>query len=468
MSYIHTIIEKCLIATFVLCFSFFCVYVPGGWNKVEQAEAGAMIGSTFPQQLVDNFLHAGTNVASSVSAGADTISANLSGLSFIRDNVLNGIAWALAKAIVAQMTSSIVNWVNSGFKGSPAFITDINSFLLDIADKEFGRYLEDLGGPFSFICAPFKLDVRLALSVTYNQARSYGQTPSTCSLTGALANIEKFIDGTQTFVDAGGWENWFSMTTQPEAYTPLGNILAAQAELSARITNAKGEEVKILGFGNGFLSSKVCEKIEGREKCTVSTPGKVIQEALTFQTSTGARSLIQADQINEVISATFGQIAKQAITGAAGLLGLSPGTGYTRSGVPYTQQLAEAAVGIDPDQLMDMITDSLLIDTDYQNLAQTYAPRLRAFAADNTRDAVRRADAQEAADEIPGLLAEITGNIIAFNDLITDLDELSKATSPEEEQAIVQDVYSTYIDLPYLHSEVEVDGKKSYWDSMLR
>ena len=48
-----------------------------------------------------------------------------------KELTLDGIAWSLVKNVAQQMTSSIINWINSGFQGSPAFLTNLDRFLLD-------------------------------------------------------------------------------------------------------------------------------------------------------------------------------------------------------------------------------------------------------------------------------------------------------------------------------------------------
>lgn len=470
MKIVHKILESSVIATFALCFAFVSVYVPHDFNKVDLAHAGAMTGnSTWMQQLVDTVIHISSNAGTTISASADSTSAAMEAASFSLDNVVDGIAWALAKNVLSEMTSSIVNWVNSGFKGSPAFITDMKGFLTDVADKQAGQYLQDLGGAFSFICSPFKLDVRLALAISLDQQRNHGTTPGTCTLSGALANIDRFIDGSDAFVSGGGWNNWFDITTQPSQYTPYGNLVTAQAEVSARIVNARGEELKLLEFGEGFLSSKICEDVSGaggtRESCVISTPGKVINEALTFQTSAGPRSLIEADEINEIISAVFAQLTQKAITGAKGLLGLSGGTGYSYSGTPFTTQVAAAGPTSDPAQFRLAIDDALALENDYLSLTIYYEPRLLAYASNTSNPAAQRLDVAELAAEIPALQVQINNNITDLTILKGDFDTMMlTGVNP----ALLQDMTTYFYNHKTLHSEVMVDGSETTWKTYLK
>lgn len=468
MNLLHKIFEKSLIISFAICFSFVSLYTPNMFHKPQVAEAAAVAGALEPTQILNNIELLAINAFDSITAAATPVTAAMTSNNWLKDVGLDGIAWSLAKSILSSMTSSIVKWVNSGFKGSPAFVQDISKHLVEVADKAFGEYLSELDGPYSFVCAPFKLDVRLALAVEYDQKRGKtGQSTASCSLTGVLANLEKFIDGTEDFTSAGGWDAWFKVTSNPTTYTPYGNLLSAQADASARLVNAKGEEVKLLEFGDGFLSSKICEVVHGpatsREDCFVSTPGKVINETLTASLKTGPDSLIAADEINEIISAVFSQLTQKAITGAAGLLGLSGGTGYTYSGIPFTEQITNSGFTSNPDKLLEYMNDSRNTELNYQVLAAFYEPLLRAYAADPSNRADRRDSALDAANTIPSLMITIANNIADLDALILRFTAMSPVV-PETMQEISND----YFALSNLHNQVTVDSQESIWKNLIK
>jgi hypothetical protein len=485
MTTLNKIIEKCLILTLVCCFGLVSVYIPHNLNDIEEVEAGgpATGGASEPTQILNMGQLLGVNAATTVSASADGVTAAMVSSSFVLDNVLDGIAWSLAKSVLSQMTSSMVNWVNSGFEGSPAFITDFKGFVTEIADKQFGQYLEELGGAFSFICAPFKLDVRLALAVTYDYQRVNGQAPGkskSCTLSGAIENVDKFIEGTEKFVETGGWNSFFAITQNPSASTPLGGVLSAQAEMSARIVNARGEELRLLDYGSGFLSSKVCEAVGGstasstRKNCTITTPGKVINEALTFQTSTGPQSLISADEINELVSALFAQITQQAITGAAGLLGLSGGSGYVYSGTAYTTELGSDPSSLNPTVLKKLIEDSIALEEEYETIILTYRPLFEAFALDVVNNnEQQRAQASDILVEMGETLVEIDENLSdplyptpsSLYDLLNRFNAMMLVgVNPKTMQQITNE-YSNNL---RLHPAPEIDGKEIAWSAFLR
>lgn len=462
----HKILERTLLFTFLLCFAFVSTYIPQPIIEVPEVEAGGMTGgATWPQQLIDNVIHVSTNAAATASAASDAITSAATNSLWYKENILDGIAWAFAKQMVSQMTTSIVNWINTGFRGSPNFVQDLEGFLMNVADQTIGAYIQELGGPLSFICSPFQLDIRIALTSSYIQAREGLAVASTCSLTGALANIENFMAGN---FDDGGWEAWFQITAKPETYTPYGNLLAAESQASVRILNAQGQETKLLDFGSGFLSSQICEMVSGpgttQENCFISTPGKVVEEALTFQLSTGPRALITADEFNEIIGALFSQLTQQAITGAAGLLGLSGGTGYTYPGFTGGSYANQASTGtVDATRLRSLITGAIATENRYRSAVMNYQPQLTAFANNPLNHVGRRELAQNALNRMPALLTAINTNLTELNTLLGQYNALGPNPSAQQMQPIL----SGYTSLR-LHSSQTVDAEIANWQTLTR
>lgn len=406
--------QRLVVSIFVLCFMFAAIYVPQPWNETKKTEAYNAQEHTQLANLAALGKIVTATAATAVSTGV-TADATV-GLT-VKETILDAIAWAVAKRIVSQMTASIVNWINSGFKGSPAFVTDLKGFMLGVADIAFGDVMLELGGPFSFICSPFKLDIRLALAISYQQARN--GYPA-CTLTGALANLKNFASG--DFI-SGGWDAWFSVTSNPAQYTPYGSILTAQGALNVRISQTQGREDKYLSFGNGFLSTKDCKKVSGAEQCTVVTPGKVVQDALTFQLSTGPRSLIAADEIDEILGALFAQLAQQAITGTKGLLGMSANTGYTNPGYSGGSYLGAMQTegantsGMSSARFNELINTTLATENRYLDATHIYEPLLSDYVI-NGADPEKQLGANAELKLIPALTTDIETNLTKLESIL--------------------------------------------------
>jgi len=375
MDTFFTFFRKIVTAVVFTIFAFAMVYIPQPFNQVQPVEAAA----TEVTQIGN------LGALGGVLAG--------SAKTLIKEITLDGIAWAVAQSIVSSMVRSTVNWINSGFKGSPAFISDLDGFLLDAADRGFGEFIASINELGSFICEPFRIQVSIALEIDYQATR--GGALRECRLTDIVGNLENFLSGD---FNTGGWNNFVNVVSRPQMYTPYGSVLTARNAGSVRLVNARGQVLEELNWGDGFLSSKVCEAIEGtedaegeaKERCVISTPGKFIQEALTFNTDSGRQSLIQADEINELVGSLIGGLANQAITGTAGLLGLSPNTGFTAPGYSGGSFLgsvdAEGVRGIGSGPGSEAVSEALAVQREYRALADSYIPRFEVFIASSSAE----------------------------------------------------------------------------------
>lgn len=312
----------------------------------------------------------------------------------LKEFVLDGLAKSVANAVATQMKNNIVTWINSGFEGNPAFITDLEGFLLDIGDTVAADFIQTLDSETqSLICSPWRTDIKYSLTISYYSSTS-GRPTDRCSLDEIFANAErldKFLDG--SFSD-GGWTGWFKLTTKPHN-NPYGSYLQVQDELNAKILGKTVREKDSLGWSSGFLSKKVCDDEvftyvrdsglsagdydvveEGADAgCIVVTPGQSINSSLSDVLGSDLRDLELADEFNEIVSALVTQLAKEVITGPNGLLGTSrPQAGSRESfldrvGATQQQQSQTAttataeqrlqqAIG-NENQFKDIQTDSL-------------------------------------------------------------------------------------------------------------
>ena len=482
MKLFSLIVERVLIFTFVLCFTFALVYVP----QPPKAEAACATCSTWVMQAVQVVEEAATTIYSGMSSFSSSVTSAMQSNQWLKDNGLDGVAWALAKSIMSRMTTSVVNWINSGFQGSPSFISDFEGFLRDAADSVAGEFIASLDDNLSFLCSPFKLDVRVALSISYNQARG-GQPAPSCSLSSMINNVTNFVNQSAQFVQPGGWDTWFSITANPGQYTSLGSFMTAESSMRARLVNAEGKELKLLDFGNGFLSNKQCEQVNSgpsqTTRCKITTPGNVISEGLNKQLGAGQDALIEADEINEIITALFGQLAQQAITGANGLLGLSGGTGYTPANAPpYVNMMDDADPGSNPQKLMNELTEAVQSEDEYLGVltigapnSNTYYQKLLAYSLDLTMAQAKRTMASEAATEIANATTQrnqAAANRVVLNDLITELTTASSSPTMTraEKSDVIRAISDRYLEMrrTVLHTKQFVDGERLRFETILK
>jgi hypothetical protein len=343
---------------------FLCVFVFTPFTHhltVQRAEADLPVID--PTNVVQN---TATAISTGSSAASNITTAVQSSALVVKEYSLDVIGWALVNMLLGQMIQSVTQWVNSGFEGSPAFVTDLKGFLLNIADKVAGDYIFN-SEALSFLCSPFELDIKLALQLQYQTSRANDGvgTPSACTLTGAMENVENFFNG--DFLD-GGWDRWYEVTMNP-SNNPMGALIGAKIGLDISLENEKERSVKELDFGNGFLSFKNADG-------TITTPGNVIQTQLNNSLGLPGDRLAVADELNELIGALLGQLMGSLFS-SGGLRGLTDSS-YSANG---TQSYFEAAAAAEDASgggavVNTAMQDTLDLETKYRALEQSVVDRI--------------------------------------------------------------------------------------------
>ncbi len=211
----------------------------------------------------------------------------------------------LEARVLRLLTQAIVNWIDNGFKGNPAFITNTGQFLEDTADATIGDLLMSSTTGLAFLCDPFKIQVKLSLGLQYRPF----QDQIKCSLTGVLKNIKgamnDFTNG--DFIAGGGWDSWVQISTVPQN-NQMGAMILAQNEMDARITGSKNVALTEASWGNGFLSYK-------DDKGVIQTPGSVISNKIDWADTSDIRKTELANDINEIINALVNQVVTKMKNG---------------------------------------------------------------------------------------------------------------------------------------------------------
>ncbi len=287
-----------------------------------------------------------------------------------KTSCMDGIGWMLAKIAVAYITQSVVQWINSGFNGSPTFITDPKGFILKVADEQFANIMTTLfpstSGLADLVCSPFSLDIKLKLALKFNFNYKRLNIPSGCSLTDISNNIggavggaqqsitEQYNDFTSGNFSNGGWDRWYEIT-QNSDNNKYGAELNTDIAVTAAIEDAQGQEVDLLNSNNWFKSLTKGEgNITGAIN-SIITPGKQIQGMLSNSIQDPTDELKLADSIDEIVGALIQQLIGQAI-GDGGIAGLSQtdtSEGQTSS---YADQILEERNAMEEENTNDQNT----------------------------------------------------------------------------------------------------------------
>ena len=242
----------------------------------------------------------------------------------LKEYGLDTVAYIAATITLKKITQKTVNWINSGFKGNPGYLSNPKQFFLDVGDGVASDFLSQAG--LNQLCTPFRAQVRLALVKNYitDSDQNY-----TCTLDILRNNYNAFTsDFTQ-----GGWDGWLKTTQNPQN-KQYGYKLTAKNRLTLEVTGEQELFEKELDKSGGFLNLKRCPRgqewvdpVSQVRRCLVEevtvTPGTVINEQLTKTLGNSFERLGAADEINEVVTALVTQLVEQIAGKASGLFGAS-------------------------------------------------------------------------------------------------------------------------------------------------
>jgi len=298
----------------------------------------------------DTVIEVGPSLVPNIVTGAATAASELYDLALKnKELILDGIAYQVARVAVQQMVSSTIEWINNGFQGNPAYITDFGGYMESVGDAVVGEYI--YGSKLNFLCSPFSLDIKSALMIQYYRGKIYQPR---CTLSEVTNNIEGAVDDLSNEWD---WDVWNSMT-QTSTNNPFGQFIDASVNMSNDINNRSNQELTKIGWGDGFLSWEECTEESfnfensgngedvsysgpatesgSMTRCEIKTPGSVLAGITNDTITIGGKALIQADEINEIVGALLSQLVQQ-IAGPNGLFGSSRGSGGQAS---YTNNLS--------------------------------------------------------------------------------------------------------------------------------
>ncbi len=285
----------------------------------------------------------GTQVILGVQLGTSNA---IAGSQAVKSTFLDCITRTIAKAALQQITASVVNWINSGFNGSPSFVTNYKQFFQNVADQAAGEYIK--GSALSFLCSPFQLQIRIAIAQSYANRNA----AASCSLSKVVGNINSFMGGN---FSQGGWPGLIQFTTVP-TNNPYGAFAYAQAGLQTAQSNANqnaNRNMTATGFLN-FQQAYDCKTAaapsnDGNGQATqydckykTVTPGSVIESSLSKTLNVSQDTLVQAGvsgSFDAIINALISQLTTRALY--SGLTNLSGNSGYQTNYLTPAQQQAQ-------------------------------------------------------------------------------------------------------------------------------
>lgn len=371
---------------------------------------------------------------------------------------LDCVARTIGKAIVNQITAGVVNWINGGFNGQPAFVQNFQQFLGNVADQAAGAYIQ--GSSLAFLCSPFSLQIKIAIAQSYANRGA-----QSCTLSKVIGNVNNFMNGD---FSQGGWAGLLSFTTTP-TNNPYGAYAYAQVGLagaqSQALTNAN-KNISPGGFisfqqvncpggvsfnnvtGGLFPSPTQSAAQMATPGCTIktTTPGTVIQNALDNTQNSSQNMLAEAGvsgSFDAIISALITQLVTKTLYG--GLSNLSGTAGYASDFLTPDQQQAETSGNALLTTLGNLVTiaenygsteqgsisDIQNVQQQLENLSNCWETASTSPALSSTQTAQASQNAAATQNAIAALQTQVdnyNNNITNANNAIALLQELQTQT----------------------------------------
>ncbi len=246
----------------------------------------------------------------------------------------DSMGYCIVNTMIIYIADSTIQWINTGFEGNPAFLNNPNQFFEDLANQEKVAFLQGLAyGVNSSVCGVFKNSVVSAILSRYgkNQQNMYGQqgyqnggynggygdgygqngAMNACPFDQAPGKLNAFMTG--GFNQGGGWDTWFQVTQNPMS-NPYDTYFAANDRINQQVQAVQLSQNRELNWNNGYLSFRKCENGEkDKSKCSITTPGTVIQNQLNSTLNLGKNRLVLAEKFDQVVTAVVDQLITVAI-----------------------------------------------------------------------------------------------------------------------------------------------------------
>ncbi|MFA6463756.1 MAG: hypothetical protein WCV55_01995 [Candidatus Paceibacterota bacterium] len=231
---------------------------------------------------------------------------------------LDAIGFCIANEMIQYIADSTIQWIKTGFKGSPVFISNTGDFFKGIQDQELGNFVNGVAkGTLGIdMCQPFRVAILTDVLDTYSNTNSGGSL--NCSLNTIKNNYKQFTNGDW---NSGGFNGWFEIIQQPNNI--YGATLAAQDEAYRRIQVKQNTATIDLGWSRGYHDFTYCQDKGSLDKKTnkcangkdpvKGTPGQYIENQINARGAAGMNRLNVAVAFDQVVSTLVNELVKIAV-----------------------------------------------------------------------------------------------------------------------------------------------------------
>ena len=237
-----------------------------------------------------------------------------------RECALEVISSKLQQNAINDITQSTMNWVNSGFDGRPAYVTNPFSVLRTTKEQVVDSVI--FGDHLYYIDPDQELDLKFAINQHFFGRQQVGELSYRPKLDREITLNEQ---GTRELFS---WSNILENNLNPHnnimfnyfnLIDDIGNVIQTRSSV------IEGE----IRQSDGFLSVRHCEpgwewdgSPESAKRCKITTPGNIISEKVSRVVNSDIDRVLFADDTDELMLALSNNIFGQALS-TGGLASIS-------------------------------------------------------------------------------------------------------------------------------------------------
>jgi len=158
-------------------------------------------------------------------------------------NCLDGVAYAVAKNALAQITNKTLNWVNTGLNGNPLYVQNVGSYLNSIQSQQTSTFLATVQSSDPIFGNALRSSITLGVT-----GKNDGLINTPLNTPQAQA-----YNSFQTDFTNGGWDALLN-----PAYNPIGAYFNAVDTLNNNVQTNQTAAQNEIQRNNGFLDMKHC------------------------------------------------------------------------------------------------------------------------------------------------------------------------------------------------------------------
>jgi|GEM_PF-6172791 len=248
--------------------------------------------------------------------------------SFVKELSLDKVFYYVKQMLVMKLAEMMLNYIKTGFKGGPAYVTNPELYYKDVGDEIKQNFFAQLDKLRSMV-DPESLTDKILTDVqqdlekkAYQDFEAALQPAPGNEFPGGKSGYQAFVTDFKQCPADNPWDCWAAL--RDPANQPLDTHLVESEGLTEaqkqKLENAKAE----LAAANGFATVKTCAKEFYRNNakgCAIALaqiPGKIIGDQLTAYLQSANEELHNAHDFNEVVAAALVDLATGWMNGGSG------------------------------------------------------------------------------------------------------------------------------------------------------